>query len=384
METCLALIVAAGRGERFGGAVPKQYLPLGGRAILRHSIETFLRHPRITGVQVVIQPEHRQMYQDAVAGLDLPPPVMGAHSRQRSTLAGLDAWAVNPPTTVLIHDAVRPLVDVATIDRVLDGLQEVQAVVPGLAVVETLRRAEDGLSRGTVDRTGLWRMQTPQGFEFDTILRAHQQATRDDYTDDAAILEASGISVRIVPGHADNLKITTPDDLATAERILMHSLNDIRTGFGFDVHEFEPGDATIICGIHIPHDRKAKGHSDADVGLHALTDALLGSIGAGDIGTYFPPSDPQWKGADSAVFLSHAAHLIREKGGIISNVDITILAEKPKIGPHRIAMKDRIADILGITADRVAVKATTTETLGFVGREEGLAAQAVATVRLPG
>ncbi len=384
MESCLALIVAAGRGERFGSATPKQYLTLGGRAILRHSVEAFLRHPRVGGVQVVIQPQHRLLYDKAMSGIDLPPPVEGAHSRQSSTRAGLEAWAVNPPGTVLIHDAVRPLVDAATIDRVLDGLREGAAAVPGLAVTETLRRAQAGLSTGTLDRTGLWRMQTPQGFGFATILEAHQNATRDDYTDDAAILEAAGVSVRIVPGHADNLKITTPDDLATAERILMQQLGDIRTGFGFDVHEFGPGTEIMICGVPIPFDRRAIGHSDADVGLHALTDAILGSIGAGDIGTYFPPSDPQWKGADSATFLRHAAHLVREKGGIISNVDVTLLAEAPKVGPHRLAIKARIADILGISPDRVAIKATTTEKLGFVGREEGLAAQAIATIRLPG
>ncbi len=384
MGSCLALLVAAGRGERFGGSVPKQYLELGGRPILRHAVEAFLRHPEITTVQVVIQPEHREMYDKATAGLDLPPPVMGAQSRQNSTRAGLEAWAGSMPDTVLIHDAVRPLADQATISRVIEALKTAPAVVPGLPVTETLRRATDGLSNGTVDRTGLWRMQTPQGFDFRTILEAHRTATRDDYTDDAAILEAVGTKVSVVPGHIDNLKITTPDDLAAAERILMNTLGDIRTGFGFDVHEFEPGDATIICGIHIPHDRKAKGHSDADVGLHALTDALLGSIGAGDIGTYFPPSDPQWRGMDSSVFLAHAAKLVRDKGGVISNCDITILAEKPKIGPHREKMIDRIAEILGITPDRVAVKATTTETLGFVGREEGLAAQAVATIRLPG
>ena len=332
MKSCLALLVAAGRGDRFGSTIPKQYLTLGGSAILRRTIECFLTHPQISAVQVVIQPEHRDLYAAATAGLDLLPPVMGAHSRQSSTTAGLEAHAGNYDL-VLIHDAVRPLVDHETIDRVLVALNEAPGVVPGLAVTETLRRGEGGISGGTVDRTGLWRMQTPQGFDYQTILEAHRDAKRDDYTDDAAILEAQGRTVRIVSGHRHNLKITTPDDLAAAEQILMQDLNDIRTGMGFDVHEFGPGTSIMICGVEIPHDKTAVGHSDADVGLHALTDAIFGAIGEGDIGTHFPPSDPQWRGADSAAFLRHAASLVAKRGGIIANADITLLCEEPKIGP---------------------------------------------------
>ncbi len=380
----LALLVAAGRGDRFGSAIPKQYLTLGGSAILRRTIQCFLAHPRIDAVQVVIQPEHRELYEDAVAGLDIAPPVMGAQSRQASTKAGLEAWAGQTPELVLIHDAVRPLVDFGTIERVLEALDEASGVVPGLMITDTLRRAEAGISTGTVDRTNLWRMQTPQGFHYDVILAAHRAATRDDYTDDAAVLEATGQAVRIVPGHINNMKITTPENLTAAEQILMNELNDIRTGMGFDVHEFGPGTSIMICGVEIPHTKTAVGHSDADVGLHALTDAIFGAIGEGDIGTHFPPSDPQWRGADSAAFLKHAASLVAKRGGIIANADITLLCEEPKIGPHRLAMKARVADILGIDVDRVAVKATTTEKMGFTGRSEGLAAQAIATVRLPG
>jgi 2-C-methyl-D-erythritol 4-phosphate cytidylyltransferase/2-C-methyl-D-erythritol 2,4-cyclodiphosphate synthase len=384
VTSCLALLVAAGRGDRFGSAIPKQYLTLGGSAILRRTIEAFLAHPRVDSVQVVIQPEHRDLYAAAVAGLDLPPPVIGATQRQTSTRAGLEAWADRAPDTVLIHDAVRPLVDHGTISRVLEGLADSAGVVPGLAIADTLRRSNAGISSGTVDRTDLWRMQTPQGFHYKVILDAHRAATRDDYTDDAAVLEATGQTVRIVPGHLNNLKITTPENLAAAEQILMNELNDIRTGMGFDVHEFGPGTSIMICGVEIPHDKTAVGHSDADVGLHALTDAIFGAIGEGDIGTHFPPSDPQWRGADSAAFLKHAASLVAKRGGVIANADITLLCEEPKIGPHRLAMKTRVADILGIDVDRVAVKATTTEKMGFTGRSEGLAAQAIATVRLPG
>jgi 2-C-methyl-D-erythritol 4-phosphate cytidylyltransferase/2-C-methyl-D-erythritol 2,4-cyclodiphosphate synthase len=382
MTECLALIVAAGSGTRFGSAVPKQYLDLGGISVLRRSVLAFLDHPRVTTVQVVIQPAHREWYDRAVEGLDLPAPVYGAASRQGSTRAGLEAHGGNAPDIVLIHDAVRPMIDAGTIDRVIDALQVDVGAVPCLAVADTLRRGDNGVSLGTVDRKGLWRTQTPQGFRFATILDAHRAALHDEYTDDAAICEATGQAVRIVEGHAHNGKVTIPEDLEAAERILNMDY-EFRTGMGFDVHEFGPGTSIMICGIEVPHDRTAVGHSDADVGLHALTDALLGSIGAGDIGTYFPPSDPKWKGADSATFLRHAASLVADKGGRIVNADLTLLCERPKIGPHRQAMIDRIAGILSLPPDRVAVKATTTEKLGFLGRSEGIAAQAIATIRLP-
>jgi 2-C-methyl-D-erythritol 4-phosphate cytidylyltransferase/2-C-methyl-D-erythritol 2,4-cyclodiphosphate synthase len=384
MKRCMALIVAAGRGDRYGSPVPKQYLELGGKVILRRTVEAFLAHPAVNEVRVVIQPDHRAYYDAAVAGLSLPEPVVGAASRQASTHAGLEAVAEDPPAIVLIHDAVRPLVDAETISRVIDALNEGYAVVPGLATTDTLRRAEGGLSQGTVDRTNLWRMQTPQGFDFKRILAAHRASAGQELTDDAAIIEAEGGAVKVVQGHMNNIKITTPDNMTGAEKILMQDLNDIRTGVGFDVHQFEPGTSIMICGIEIAHNKRAVGHSDADVGLHALTDAIFGAIGEGDIGTHFPPSDPQWKGADSAAFLRHAASLVEKRGGIIANCDVTLLCEEPKIGPHRHKMKERIAEILKIAPDRVAVKATTTEKMGFTGRSEGLAAQAIATIRLPG
>ena len=378
----LALIVAAGTGTRFGGHVPKQYLPLAGMPVLRRTVEAFLYHARVSEVRVVIQPAHEGLYREAVGDLELPAPVYGAVSRQSSTLNGLAACENGEFDVVLIHDAVRPLVDAETIDRVLDAVANGTGAVPGLAVTDTLRRGVEGLSGGTVDRTGLWRVQTPQGFAFGDILAAHRSAPHDRFTDDAAIFENAGYPVRLVPGHVDNTKVTIPEDLEAAEIRLMGQY-EFRTGMGFDVHEFGPGTAIMICGIEVPHDRTAVGHSDADVGLHALTDALLGSIGAGDIGTYFPPSDPRWKGADSATFLRHAASLVTDKGGRIVNVDLTLMCERPKIGPHREAMIARIADILGLAADRVAVKATTTEKLGFLGRGEGIAGQAVATIRMP-
>jgi 2-C-methyl-D-erythritol 4-phosphate cytidylyltransferase/2-C-methyl-D-erythritol 2,4-cyclodiphosphate synthase len=382
IKSTLALIVAAGTGTRFGGNVPKQYLDLGGISVLRRTVEAFLAHPRVTVVRVVIQPAHEALYRQAVEGLALPDPVHGAASRQASTLNGLEACAGEGFDTVLIHDAVRPFIDTATIDRVLDAVEDGHSAVPGLAVADTLRRDIGGFSGGTVDRTALWRMQTPQGFAYQTILAAHRAAPHDRFTDDAAIVEAAGYPVRLVQGHVDNIKVTVPEDMVAAERKIMGQY-EFRTGMGFDVHEFGPGTSIMICGVEVPHDRTAIGHSDADVGLHALTDALLGSIGAGDIGTYFPPSDMRWKGADSATFLRHAASLVTDKGGRIVNVDLTLLCERPKIGPHRDAMIARIADILGLSRERVAVKATTTEKLGFLGRSEGIAGQAVATIRMP-
>ena len=382
MTSSLALIVAAGTGTRFGGTVPKQYLPLGGVPVLRRTVMAFAEHPRVSEVRVVIHPDHHDLYAAAIGDMNLLPPIVGAASRQASTLNGLAACEANGFDIVLIHDAVRPLVDSETIDRVLDGVDAHTGVVPGLAVTDTLRRSHDGLSAGTVDRSGLWRVQTPQGFAYHAILKAHRSAPHDQFTDDAAIFEAAGYPVRLVKGHVDNTKVTIPDDMEAAEIRLMGQY-EFRTGMGFDVHEFGSGTSLMICGVEVPHDRTAVGHSDADVGLHALTDALLGSIGAGDIGTYFPPSDPRWKGADSATFLRHAASLVADKGGRIVNVDLTLMCERPKIGPHREAMIARIADILQLSHDRVAVKATTTEKLGFLGRSEGIAGQAVATIRMP-
>ena len=383
MTTAYALIVAAGRGTRFGGALPKQYLPLGGTTVLRHAVAAFAAHPRIGGVQVVIREEDHDIFAAAVSGLALLPPVPGGAERQDSVRLGLEALVRHDPARVLIHDAARPFPDPALIDRVLDALDRAPAAIPALPLGDTIKRVADGVIRETVDRAQLWRAQTPQGFHFKAILAAHHAAAGQVLTDDAAVAEAAGMAPVVVPGSEDNLKVTAAQDLASAERLLAARTADVRVGQGFDVHPFGPGDHIMVCGVAIPHDAGLVGHSDADVGLHALTDALLGAIGAGDIGVHFPPSEPRWRGAASDRFLEHAAALVREKGGDIAAVDVTIICERPKIAPHRAHMIERIAAILPISPARVSVKATTTERLGFTGRGEGIAAQAVATVRLP-
>ncbi len=383
MSATYALILAAGRGSRFGGALPKQYLPLGGAAVLRHAVEAFAANPRIDGIQVVIRPEDRNAYDQALAGVGVLPPVSGGAERQDSVRLGLEALAPWEPARVVIHDGARPFPDAALIGRVIDALDHAPAAIPGLPLGDTIKRVTDGIITGTVDRSGLWRVQTPQGFHFAAILAAHRAAAGLALTDDAAVAEAAGIAPVMVAGNEGNLKITTTDDLAAAERQLAARMADIRVGQGFDVHPFGPGDGLMICGVWVPHTAGVIGHSDADVGLHALTDAVLGAIGAGDIGMHFPPSDLQWKGASSDRFLAHAIRLVRARGGGIAQLDVTIICERPKIGPHRAAMVERIAAIAGVAADRVSVKATTTERLGFTGRGEGIAAQAVATVRLP-
>jgi len=383
MGSTFALVLAAGRGVRFGGTLPKQYLPLGGSSVLRHAVSAFAGHLRIDGVLVTIRPEDRDVYDRALAGLDLLPPVAGGTERQDSVRLGLEALRPHRPERVLVHDGARPFPDVAMIDRVLDALDRAPAAIPGLPLGDTIKRATGETITETVDRTGLWRVQTPQGFRFEAILEAHRKAAGRALTDDAAVAEAAGIAPLIVAGSEANLKVTTTDDLAAAERLIAARQGDIRVGQGFDVHPFGPGDSLMICGIKVPHGAGVVGHSDADVGLHALTDAVLGAIGAGDIGMHFPPSDPQWKGASSDRFLAHAVELVRAKGGGIAALDVTIICERPKIGPHRAAMVERVAAICGVAADRVSVKATTTEKLGFTGRGEGIAAQAVATVCLP-
>ncbi|WP_158045540.1 bifunctional 2-C-methyl-D-erythritol 4-phosphate cytidylyltransferase/2-C-methyl-D-erythritol 2,4-cyclodiphosphate synthase [Skermanella pratensis] len=386
MTSCVALIVAAGSGERFGGDRPKQYQDLGSRAVLHHTVGAFLRHPGVDAVQVVIQPGHRELYDAAVAGLDLPEPVAGGATRQESVRLGLERLAARDPAPafVLIHDAARPLVGEATIRAVRDRLDEVPAAIAAVPVTDTLKRATGGLVSGTVERAGLWRAQTPQGFRFQEILRAHRELAGAELTDDAALAERAGLEVALVEGNADNLKVTNRDDMAQAAMLMNASLPpDVRTGMGYDVHRFSPGDHVVLCGVEVPHEARLEGHSDADVGLHALTDAILGALAAGDIGSHFPPSDPQWRGADSGLFLRHAVGMVRARGGMIAHADVTLICERPKIGPHREAMVARMAELLGIAPDRVSVKATTTERLGFTGRGEGIAAQAVATIRLP-
>jgi 2-C-methyl-D-erythritol 4-phosphate cytidylyltransferase / 2-C-methyl-D-erythritol 2,4-cyclodiphosphate synthase len=382
--TTAALIVAAGRGTRTGSATPKQYMPLGGRPVLHHAVGAFAGHSEVDLVQVVIHPDDSNAYVAAAHGLDLPPPVFGGETRQKSVANGLEGLAMRGSVDrVLIHDAARPFVGHGLISRVLDGLAKSSGAIPVLPISDTVKRTESGRIGATVDRSNLVRAQTPQGFRFGEILKAHRAAAGQDLTDDAAVAERAGLSVLTVPGEERNFKITDADDLARAEVMLMADRPDVRVGSGFDVHAFTTGDGVTLCGIRIPHDRALEGHSDADVGLHALTDAILGALGAGDIGMHFPPSDPKWAKADSAQFLGHAAGFVLERGGMIGHLDVTIICERPKIGPHREAMVKRIAEVLSIDPGRVSVKATTTEGLGFTGRGEGIAASATATIRLP-
>ena len=379
-----ALIVAAGRGTRAGDGPPKQYRMLAGRSVLARTLAAFADHPAVTSVQTVIGAQDTELYRSAVPGdLAASAPVTGGATRQDSVLAGLEALAASdtPPDVVLVHDAARPFVSPALIDRVIAPLIESQyAVVPALPVTDTVKRADPGTNviLETVDRTPLRRVQTPQGFRFADLLAAHRAQRGQELTDDAAVMEAAGHPVALVTGDPENVKLTTVQDFETAGRRLAVT----RTGMGFDVHRFEPGDHVTLCGVDIPHSARLAGHSDADVGLHALTDAVLGAIAEGDIGAHFPPTDPQWKGASSDRFLAHAARLVRDGGGEVLHVDVTLICERPKVGPHREAMRRRVADILGLDMSRVSIKATTTEQLGFTGRREGIAAQAVATVCL--
>ncbi len=386
----VALIVAAGTGQRFGGEVAKQYRMLAGRTVLARAVCALKNAAGIDAVRAVIDPDQIVAYRAAVAGIDLLEPVAGGDTRQQSVRRGLESVAALNPARVLIHDAARPLVSDALIGRVLAALERADGAVPALPVTDTLKRATESTAGAppgglrileTVSRDGLWRAQTPQGFRFGPLLEAHRRHADWAATDDAALIERAGGTVELVMGEEDNMKITGPDDLARAERLLAGA---VRVGTGFDVHRFGPGDAVTLCGVSVPHSHGLVGHSDADVGLHALTDAILGAIAAGDIGSHFPPSEPRWQGADSTRFLSAAADLVAAKGGRILAVDVTLICEKPKIGPHRAAMCERIAAVLGLAEDAVSVKATTTEGLGFTGRGEGIAAQAVATVQLTG
>lgn len=370
-----AVILAAGIGARAGGRVPKQYRYINGQSILRKTICRFLQHPEISVVQVVINLQHKNLYEDALSGLKIPQPVEGGATRQDSVFCGLQALKPNAPDVVIIHDAARAFVSHKLITRVIKTVKDNKCgVVPALAVADTLKQATDGVILKTIDRSQLWLAQTPQGFLFSDIYESHLISKNGNFTDDAAIAEANGIKVILIEGEMENRKITTAEDFITLQ-------TDVRTGLGFDVHAFEPGDFIMLCGVKIPHNRKLKGHSDADAGLHAVTDAVLGAIAAGDIGDHFPPSDNKWKNVASNIFLRHAAKLVREKNGEILNVDLTLVCETPKISPYREQMRKSLADIMEIDLDRVSVKATTTETLGFTGRNEGLAAQALATVK---
>ena len=383
-KTVAVIVVAAGTGERMGG-VPKQYRLLAGRSVLTRTIDAFARRTDVNWVLPVIHRDHAELYRElGLGGAKLLEPVIGAATRQGSVLAGLEALVAHSPDLVLIQDAARPMVDDAVIGGVIGALG--QAALPVVQVTDTIKRSADGKTvSGTEDRRHLFAAQTPQGFAFADILDAHRRAASasSEFTDDAAIAEWAGIPVALTAGSPRNIKLTHPEDFDRAERLLGGGETETRTGTGFDVHPFEPGDAVWLGGVRIPHIAKLKGHSDADAALHALTDAIYGALGEGDIGSFFPPSDPKWKGAASSIFLKHAAGLVAERGGRIVNLDLTIVCETPRIGPHVPAMKAAIADAAGIAPGRVAVKATTSEKLGFTGRSEGLMAMATATIELP-
>ncbi len=369
-----ALIVAAGRGTRAGGDIPKQWQDLAGQPVLARTLSAFAPHVQTTAV--VLHPDDRARW-DA-AGLNADALVDGGATRDASVRVGLEALADRGVDLVLIHDAARPLVPARVIQDVIEALGEHAGAAPALAVTDALWTGADGHVTGTQDRYGLFRAQTPQGFHFKAILDAHR-ANPGPFADDVAVARAAGLDVAIVAGAEDNLKITGPDDLARATQ-LMGTQMDIRLGNGYDVHRFGPGDHVWLCGVQVPHDRALQGHSDADVGMHAVTDAICGALGMGDIGQHFPPSDPRWKGAASHIFLEHAVALAAEHGFAISNVDCTLICEFPKIGPHQAAMKAAMAHIMGLSADRISVKATTSERLGFTGRGEGIASIATATL----
>lgn len=385
------VLVAAGRGERAGSVEgPKQYRPIGGRAVIARTLDIFLDHPEIAAISIAIHPDDAALFAEAVGQLpDHVFTVPGGTTRQASTLLALRRLEALDPEIVLIHDAVRPFVSPELVAGVIEKAKSGVGALPALAISDTLKRAgPDGRIAGTVERAGLFAAQTPQGFPFRAILDAHERAaenSRNDFTDDAAIAEWAGMPVEIVTGSPDNVKLTWARDIAMAdEKLSRAAFPDVRTGNGYDVHAFGPGDHVTLCGIAVPYEKTLSGHSDADVGLHALTDALLATCGAGDIGTHFPPSDPQWKGAASRLFVEHAVGIVRDKGGRIANADVTLICEAPKIGPHRERMVEALAAMLGIAPERISVKATTNEKLGFIGRSEGIAAIATASVIYPG
>ncbi|HVI64101.1 MAG TPA: bifunctional 2-C-methyl-D-erythritol 4-phosphate cytidylyltransferase/2-C-methyl-D-erythritol 2,4-cyclodiphosphate synthase [Bradyrhizobium sp.] len=382
-----AVIVAAGRGLRAGTGGPKQYRSIGGQTVIFRAMEPFCRHPQLFAVQPVVNPDDIQMFQDAVCGLSHASPTEGGATRQASVHAGLEALAPQKPDIVLIHDAARPFVSQGLISRAIDAVKPTGAAVPTIAVADTIKLVDGkGNVEATPERARLRIAQTPQVFYFDAILDAHRRAAREgrsDFTDDAALAEWAGLTVATFEGDVANMKLTTPEDFVREESRLASALGDIRTGTGYDVHAFGAGDHVMICGVRVPHTKGFLAHSDGDVGLHALVDAILGALADGDIGSHFPPSDPQWKGAASHQFLKYAVDRVSARGGRIANLEVTLICERPKIGPLRDQMRARIAEISGVDISRVAVKATTSEKLGFTGREEGIAATASATIRLP-
>ncbi len=386
-ERTAAILVAAGRGLRAGAGGPKQYREIGGQTVIFRAMEAFCRHPDVFAVQPVVNPDDAAIFSAAVAGLRHQAPANGGATRQASVHAGLEALAPSKPDIVLIHDAARPFVSPAVISRAIDAAGHTGAAVPAIPVTDTIKQVSDtGNVEATPERARLRIAQTPQAFRFDVILDAHRRAARDgrsDFTDDAALAEWAGLTVATFEGDLANMKLTTPEDFVREEARLAAQLGDIRTGTGYDVHAFGDGDHLMLCGVRVPHTSGFLAHSDGDVGLHALVDAILGALADGDIGSHFPPTDPQWKGAASDKFLKYAVDRVTARGGRIANLEVTMICERPKIGPLRDVMRARIAEITGLNISRVAVKATTSERLGFTGREEGIAATASATIRLP-
>ncbi|RZN35553.1 bifunctional 2-C-methyl-D-erythritol 4-phosphate cytidylyltransferase/2-C-methyl-D-erythritol 2,4-cyclodiphosphate synthase [Bradyrhizobium sp. Leo121] len=386
-ERTAAILVAAGRGLRAGAGGPKQYRVIGGQTVIFRAMEPFSRHPDVFAVQPVVNPDDAALFNEAVVGLRHRPPTNGGATRQASVRAGLEALASEKPDIVLIHDAARPFATEALISRAIDAVGRTGAAIPVVPVTDTIKlTGASGDVEATPDRALLRIAQTPQVFRFDVILDAHRRAAREgrsDFTDDAAIAEWAGLTVATFEGDPANMKLTTPEDFVREEARLASLLGDIRTGTGYDVHAFGEGDHVMICGVRVPHTKGFLAHSDGDVGLHALVDAILGALADGDIGSHFPPVDPQWKGASSDRFLKYAVDRVTARGGRIANLEVTLICERPKIGPLRDTMRAKIAEISGVSITRIAVKATTSERLGFTGREEGIAATASATIRLP-
>jgi len=386
-ERTAAILVAAGRGLRAGSGGPKQYRTIGGQTVIFRAMEAFCRHPDVFAVQPVVNPDDVALFNESVAGLRHAPPANGGATRQASVHAGLEALTGQKPDIVLIHDAARPFVTATVISRAIDAAGRTGAAVPAIPVTDTIKLVGDtGDVEGTPERARLRVAQTPQAFRYDVILDAHRRAAREgrsDFTDDAALAEWAGLTVATFEGDLANMKLTTPEDFVREEARLGAMLGDIRTGTGYDVHAFGDGDHLMICGVRVPHSKGFLAHSDGDVGLHALVDAILGALADGDIGSHFPPGDAKWKGASSDRFLKYAVERVTARGGRVANLEVTMICERPKIGPLRDAMRAKIAEISGIDISRIAVKATTSEKLGFTGREEGIAATASATIRLP-
>src|SRR6202162_6026580 len=382
-----AILVAAGRGLRAGSGGPKQYRSIGGQTVIFRAMEPFCRHPQVFAVQPVLNPDDTAMFNEAVSGLRYEPPAKGGATRQASVHAGLEALAGQKPDIVLIHDAARPFVSAALISRAIDAAGRTGAAIPAIPVADTVKLIDaSGNVEATPERARLRIAQTPQAFRFDVILDAHRRAAREghgDFTDDAVLAEWAGLTVTTFEGDPANMKLTTPEDFVREEARLASLLGDVRTGTGYDVHAFGNGDHLMICGVRVAHTRGFLAHSDGDVGLHALVDAILGALADGDIGSHFPPTDHKWKGAASDQFLKYAADRVTARGGRIAHLDVTLICERPQVGPQRDAMRVRVAEIAGLSLSRVAVKATTSERLGFTGREEGIAAVASATIRLP-